>query len=157
MGQSANLYETDFHAWTKEQAALLREVAALRRNAPLDWDHLAEEIEDLGGRERAAVESHLETVIEHLLKLEYSAATQPRAGWRVAVLKSRVALRRKLTGTLINHLRATLAALYRDGRKFAVLGLEEYAETADPPAECPYSWEVLLDEDWWPVNRHGLG
>ena len=151
MGQSASLYETDFYAWTREQAALLREVAALRRNEPLDWDHLAEEIEDLGGSERDAVESQLSTIIEHLLKLEHSNAVNPSPAWRLTVTRARDTLERKMTGTLTNHLRATLDKRYRSGRKFALIGLEEYDETADLPPDCPYTWEQLLDEDWWPV------
>jgi hypothetical protein len=39
-------YQLDPYAWALEQARLLRE----RRAAELDWDNLAEEIEDLARR-----------------------------------------------------------------------------------------------------------
>ena len=40
----AAAYEADFHAWTREQAARLRD---LRPNS-IDWENVAEEIESLG-------------------------------------------------------------------------------------------------------------
>jgi hypothetical protein len=48
----------------------------------LDLEHLAEEVADLGHSERDAVRSQVRRVIEHLLKLEYSPATEPRDGWK---------------------------------------------------------------------------
>ena len=40
----APLYERDYYSWALEQATILRE----RRIAELDFDNLAEEVEDLG-------------------------------------------------------------------------------------------------------------
>jgi hypothetical protein len=49
------------------------------------------------------------------------------------------------------------ANIYRTGRKIAALGLErDSIRLNDLPADCPFSLEQLLDEDWWPTNRHGL-
>ena len=48
-------YDTDFYAWTQQQAAALRQKAF----AALDLEHLAEEIESMGKRDRRAVESTL--------------------------------------------------------------------------------------------------
>ncbi|HKM62514.1 MAG TPA: DUF29 domain-containing protein [Acidisphaera sp.] len=83
------LYDQDFLAWTQEQAARLRQAAASRVNAPIDWEHVAEEIEDLGKRERDELEHRLETIIEHLLKLQHSPAVEPRAGWVATIVRSR--------------------------------------------------------------------
>jgi len=57
-------YETDYYAWSNEQAALLRG----GRFSQLDISHLAEEIEDLGKRERRALQSRLGVLLGHLLK-----------------------------------------------------------------------------------------
>ncbi len=43
-----SLYETDYYAWTKAQAAELRTLAAARVNTTLDLENLAEEVESLG-------------------------------------------------------------------------------------------------------------
>ena len=85
----ADLYETDFVGWTEQQARLLRAAAAQRTNLALDWDHLAEEVEDLGKSYRRALASHVGTVIEHLLKLECSPAQDPRRGWLGSVRRAR--------------------------------------------------------------------
>ena len=77
----ADLYDTDFIGWTEQQARLLRAAAAQRPNLSLDWDHLAEEVEDLGKSHRRALSSQIGLVIEHLLKLQFSPASQPRPGW----------------------------------------------------------------------------
>ena len=50
---SASLYEIDFHAWTQEQAELLRE----GRLSQLDREHIAEEIESLGKQQRQELEN----------------------------------------------------------------------------------------------------
>lgn len=54
---AADLYETDFYAWTRRQARELRRLKQLRLNVELDLDHVAEEIEDLGGTLRKSVRS----------------------------------------------------------------------------------------------------
>jgi hypothetical protein len=57
-------YEEDLYAWTQEQAAQLR----ARRTEGLDWDHLAEEIQWMVGRDRRELESRLCVILLHLLK-----------------------------------------------------------------------------------------
>lgn len=61
-------YESDPYSWAREQARALRE----KRAEELDWQNLAEEVEDLVNRHADALESHCETLIEHLLKLAYT-------------------------------------------------------------------------------------
>jgi Domain of unknown function DUF29 len=71
---ASDLYQDDFALWAERQAALLR---AGRFDA-LDLESLIEEVEDLGRRERDMVESHIETILEHLLKLALSHADRLR-------------------------------------------------------------------------------
>lgn len=150
-------YEHDFYAWTQAQAAAIRRAGASRVNADIDWENVAEEIESLGRSDRDTVESHLETVVEHLLKLMLSPATDPRDGWERSVLNGRFELARKLSTTLRAHLAATFGDRYRHGRRLALNGLKRDGLTAaDLPEHCPWTLEQLLDEDFWPENRHGL-
>jgi hypothetical protein len=76
--QPEQLYETDFYAWTQAQAKELRRFARTRPNVPLDLAHLAEEIQDLGKSEYEAVFSLTQRIIEHLLLIEHSSATDQR-------------------------------------------------------------------------------
>jgi Domain of unknown function DUF29 len=43
-----SLYQTDYYAWTRDQAAKLRAMTARGVNSTLDLEHLAEEVESLG-------------------------------------------------------------------------------------------------------------
>lgn len=83
------LYDEDLVAWSEQQAEALRAAAHSVSNQQLDWDNLAEEIEDLSRRQREELASRISTVIEHLLKLAYSHADEPRHGWRQTVRRSR--------------------------------------------------------------------
>ncbi len=80
-GSAAQLYEEDFVRWTEQQAAALRDAAGLATNLPLDWENLAEEIDSLGRSLRRELRSRIGVIIEHLIKLECSPATDPRQGW----------------------------------------------------------------------------
>lgn len=150
-------YDTDFLAWTEEQARLLREAARERIDTPIDWENVAEEIESMGRSELRAVESALVRVIEHLLKLEHSPAADPRGDWMVSVLEHRDRVARDLSASPSLRGRIDTADIYKSGRKIADLGLErDGLHLNDLPPGCPYSLDQLLDEDWWPASRHGL-
>jgi hypothetical protein len=156
--RAAALYDEDFYAWALAQAQALRELSAARWNGPLDLDHLAEEVEDLGKAERRAVLSQTKRLIEHLLKLEFARERDSRHGWIVSCDDARSELDDHLTATLRRELEAALPDLYRRERKRTAkkLKLMGEPEAADAlPAECPYTIEQLLDEDWLPASRHG--
>ena len=68
---------------------MLRAAANAGWNAPIDWENVAEEIESLGKSERRALASHIANVIEHLLKLQASPATEPARGWRETIRRAR--------------------------------------------------------------------
>ncbi len=143
------LYDEDFPLWAERQAALLR----ARRFDELDLGNLIDEVEDLSRRERETVESHVETIVEHLLKLELSKAVRSRRGWLVTVDKQRAKLARKLTATLRNHLEAELPAVYAGLRRPVARHLEKDRVPADAlPIACPYTLEQILDPDWYPDN-----
>jgi len=85
-------YDTDFCAWAAAQAELLR----AGRLDEADIARIAEEIEDLGKRDRRELASRIQTVIEHLMKLAASPATEPRAGWEATIARERVEIGRLL-------------------------------------------------------------
>ena len=147
------LYEEDFPLWAERQAALLR----AGRFDELDLENLIEEVEDLSRRERETVESYVEMIVEHLLKIELSRATRPRRGWLITIDKQRARLARKLTTTLRNHLQAELGALYGGLRRPVARQLEkDDAPSQSLPSICPYTLEQVLDPEWLPQNVHGI-
>jgi hypothetical protein len=96
MPDPARLYEEDFVRWTEVQAKGLRDAARAGANLPLDWENLAEEVEDLGKSLRRELSSRIATIQEHLLKLDFSTATDPRRGWARTVLRERDEISRLL-------------------------------------------------------------
>jgi len=153
------LYEQDFFAWTRDQAARLRELKETRPNLPLDLEHLAEEVDDLGTERRDAVRSQVCRVIEHCLKLEYSAAVDPRRGWLDSVIDVRGAIEDRLTASIRQDVGTVLPRLYGRARRKAENGLLGYGEREAAhalPAECPYALDDLLRDEWYPPNGHGI-
>jgi hypothetical protein len=91
-------YDTDIVVWSEHQAVLLRRRAAgeLVNDASLDWWNIAEEVESLGRSERSVLRSHIITVLEHLIKLQASPATDPRNGWKETIDRARDDVERAL-------------------------------------------------------------
>jgi len=156
----ARLYETDFYAWTQEQAAALRRMAEARANTELDLENLAEAIEDMGGSDLRALEGDLGRVIEHLLKLEHSPAADPQKKWTISTVEHRTRVRKAIrkSGTLKRLLPELLPDVWDDARKVAAKAMELFdgVDPATLPDACPYGLEQILDDDFWPANRHGL-
>ena len=142
------LHETDFYAWAREQAALLRE----GRFRELDLEHLVEEVDDLGGALKRSVRSRVRTIIEHLLKLQHSPAAEPRLGWRETVRTQCDDLLDDLTPSLRRQAEAERAELYARARRRAEDALRDHGEhgAADAlPETCPYSLDQITG-DWLP-------
>jgi Domain of unknown function DUF29 len=154
-----SLYRTDYYAWTKQQAAELRKLAAARVNTTLDLENLAEEVESLGRSDLATVRSQLRRIIEHLLKLEHSPAAEPRFGWRESIIDARDVIPDVITATLRREVEAVLAKTYQQGRRRAEAALMRLCEREAAqalPAACPYTFDQIVGQDWYPANRHGL-
>jgi hypothetical protein len=144
----AELYEADFYVWALAQADLLR----ARRFDALDLENLIEEVEGLADTKLAAVLSNAAVVIEHLLKLQHSPATDPRNSWRASVREHRRRLWIESTPRLTQILADRLPELYARARDDAAAGMRDHGEHAAAdalPAACPYSLDQLTG-DWWP-------
>lgn len=131
MTETSQLYDEDVVAWAEQQARALREAARSNSNLPLDWANLAEEIEDLAKAYRSSLRSQIRRVIQHLIKLQYSPALDPRRGWRQTVLQARLemhdlleespSLRREVGGLIEKVMPGAIA--------LAIADLEQYGET----------------------------
>jgi hypothetical protein len=141
----ADLYDEDFYAWAMMTAALLRQ----RRFAEIDIAHLAEELEDMGKRERRALESYLRNVTLHLLKWRYQPEKRGTS-WRQSIRNGRIEIQKLLrdSPSLLREVSQMLTGEYSAARADAVdeTGLSE--ETLPP--DCPFSAEQVLDVGFWP-------
>jgi hypothetical protein len=145
--KAADLYDEDFYAWTQQQAQALR--THFRGDNRLDVEHLAEEIEDLGKSDLHAVESYVENVIEHLLKLDYSGWVGARSHWRAEVDAFRASIERKNTPRIRQQVETKLEALYERARRAAAGSLHQREPdfVRRLPKRCPYDWHAIWHRD----------
>ncbi len=139
------LYDADFHAWTQQQAELLRD----GQLQALDLDHLAEEIESMGASERRELGSRLNVLLTHLLKYRFQP-DQRSSGWVGTINEQRNQLERLLeqSPSLRRLLPEALTAEYRRARRDAA---RETGLARDSfPEACPFGLEQALDPDYWP-------
>jgi hypothetical protein len=142
------LYETDFYAWTQEQARLLRE----RRWDDLDLDNLVDEVESVGRSDKRQIESRLEVLIGHLLKWKFQPGGRGNA-WMSTIFEQRRRLIRLVddSPSLREFFRQEVFNSYLSGRLLAsketgiALGLF--------PDECPFTPEQVLDLEFFPEDR----
>jgi hypothetical protein len=154
-----SLYQTDYYAWTRDQAAKLRALAAARVNSTLDLENLAEEVESLGRSDLNTVRSQVRRIIEHLLKLEFSPSMPPRDDWRHSIAEARDEVEDHITPACRPMWRPTSTGCSARARRTAALGLRRHGEGAAAqalPATCPYSLDQIVSHDWYPRNRHGI-
>lgn len=145
------LHDRDFYTWTQRQAAALRRVAAMRVNTPepVDWEHVAEEIEDMGKAQADRLEGAYRILLLHLLKWVYQP-TERSSSWRGSIVEHRrraVKLLRDNPGLKPAADRLFLEA-YDDARAIAA------AETGLPveifPPAPPFTLERASDDGFWP-------
>jgi hypothetical protein len=144
---AAELYDEDFYAWTQQQAQALR--THFKGDNRLDVEHLAEEIEDLGKSDLHAVESFIENVIEHLLKLDYSGWVEARNHWRAEIDAFRASIERKITPRIRQQVEIEIDTLFERARRAAARSLHQREPdfVRRLPKRCPYDWETIWHRD----------
>ncbi|MCB8883478.1 DUF29 domain-containing protein [Acidisoma cellulosilytica] len=139
-------YDSDFYAWANEQAALLR----AGRLADADIANIAEEIESMGRSEKRELINRLALLIQHLLKWQYQPDRRGKS-WRVTIMNNRRQLVRHLRDN--PSLKALLPQAVTDAYGDAVLDVvvETGLDDSVFPSGCPWSFDQIMDQDFWPV------
>jgi hypothetical protein len=142
---SGTLYDLDFYAWANEQAGLLR----AGKLAEADIEHIAEEIESMGKTEKRELTSRLKVLLLHLLKWRFQP-TGRGTSWRLTIEEQR----REVVDHLEDNpsLKSKKDESIKSAYGLAVLGAarETGLDRAIFPAICPWSFEQMMDEDFWP-------
>ncbi|MBE9127694.1 MULTISPECIES: DUF29 domain-containing protein [unclassified Coleofasciculus] len=147
----SSLYETDFYAWTIEQASLLRK----HQWSEVDLLNLIEEIESLGKQQRQELRNRLSVLIGHLLKWEYQSQHRSRSWLATIRVQRRDTLRLlKDNPSLKPYLEDALAEAYENGRDLAMGETDLPEETF--PKTCPYSLTEILDNSFYPGEASEL-
>jgi hypothetical protein len=138
-------YERDFYAWANEQAELLR----AGRLGDADIAHIAEEIESMGRTEKRELINRLALLMQHLLKWQYHPDRRGKT-WRVTISNNRKRLTSHLADNL--SLKSRLAAAIEEGYGYAWAdaSVETNLDDSIFPKLCPWSFEQMMDPDFWP-------
>jgi hypothetical protein len=145
MTSRRSLHESDFYAWSLEQAALLR----AGRIGEADLDAIAEEIESMGKTEKRELVSRLTVLLLHLLKWRHQPSHRGKS-WRLSIANAR--------NEIIDHLEdnpslkvvldSAMEQAYRSARLKAAIETELDEDAF--PARCPWSFAEVMDEGFWP-------
>jgi hypothetical protein len=106
----------------------------------------------LAKRDRKELANRVCTVLDHLLRLASSPATEPRAGWRGTIVRVRldVAVLLENKPNLRPIISTVIATQLPVARRQALLNLEEFGETPRGPLEqLSYTEEQVLGP-WLP-------
>ncbi len=141
---SESLYEHDFYAWTQQQADALR--LRLTRANEVDWDHVAEEIEDMGAQQRRASETFTMRIIEHLIKLHCTASVDPVRHWKQEIDNFRLEVKQRQTPTIERALRDQLETLHVDGARRAAKAFRRHEPGSKIDPTLRWTWEEITGE-----------
>ena len=145
MGTAANLYESDFYAWTQDQAKLIKAKAFEQ----LDIAHLFEEVEDMGNRHADELESRLEVLLMHLLKWKYQPNLQSNS-WHFTIKEQRRGIAKRLKK--MPSLKSKLGELFIDAYDDAIFEAAKETGLAEAifPQLCEWTLEQTLDAEFLP-------
>ena len=143
-----DLYETDFYAWTQEQARLLRE----RRWADLDLDNLVDEVESVGSSEKREIRRRMKGLLAHLLKWKLQPGYRGQS-WKRTISDQRRQLAEivedspSLRGYVLRetteaHVGATLKASEETGLAIGLF-----------PEQPVFTPEQVLDPEFFPEDQ----
>ena len=138
-----DLYRTDIVTWSRQQAERLRRRVAGERVNDLDWEHVIEEIEDLGNSEIAAVASLLTQAMIHALKLARWPDSPSRQHW----LAEAVTLLEQSQDRYRPSMARDIAVDRRFGRaRKAVLAMAYDGDPQPIPEACALTLDALMDQ-----------
>jgi hypothetical protein len=143
--KAADLYDTDFAQWALQNAELLRS----KRFSEADLEHIAEEIEDLGKRERHSLRNRTVSLLEHLLKWGHQPERQV-ASWERTIIVQRQAIRDLLeeNPSFRPTFEEIVAVAYR--RAVAIVSRVTKLDRDTFPKDCPFTLDQLLDDEFLP-------
>ncbi|MFN6475000.1 DUF29 domain-containing protein [Nostoc sp. DedQUE07] len=138
-------YKADFNLWIEQTAQLLRS----HRWQEVDVEHLIEEVEGLGKSERRGIASQLTRLLLHLLKWQYQPQRRSDS-WLDSITDSRTQIELAIedSPSLKSYPTEQLEESYQRARRQAAKQTGIVVSVF--PEECPYSLELVLDENWLP-------
>jgi hypothetical protein len=141
-----NLYDKDFYAWTNEQAHLLKN----RQFNRIDIKNLREEILSLRIHEELELTMNTRLILRYIVQFNLEIGVEERERL-YAVREGRRTLERilRLSPSLFEQGSKSLEQCYADARKQAAI--ESGKPVAAFPEDCPFTFEQVIDESFFPL------
>jgi hypothetical protein len=145
MPSSNQVYEQDFHAWTKLQSNLLEQ----KQWEQLDIANLIEEIESLGRQQQQELRNRLSILLGHLLRWEYQPKKRSHS-WLSTIRIQRLDIADLLLDnpSFKAYFSEALTKAYR--RALALVTAETELPLSFFPVVCPYEFSQILDDHFYP-------
>lgn len=141
-------HDEDFYGWAMAEANLLRQ----RRLGDLDFDNLIEELESMGASERRELVSRLAQLIFHLLKWQLQPDYREfnKRSWEGSIIGQRKQISRLMRDnpSLKSILSQSMTDGYEDAQVFIIK--ETPIDLKKMPQECPYTFEQIMDDEFYP-------
>ena len=144
--------DENFSAWLLDQARELR----TRKPVGINWQSVAEELEEVAARIRHALLGDLEVLLQHLLKLQYEPSSNEWRGrsrnWKLhaAEHRDRVIDILEDSKNLRNSIGEFVRKAYPRARRRAAL--ETGHKESRYPDACPWSEAQILDVKFFPES-----
>lgn len=138
-------YNEDYYGWAVHTAQLLKE----NRMDEINFDEIIEEIESLGRSEKHELIGRLSIVISHLLKWQFQPTMRGHS-WLYSIKEQR---KRSIIHLKDNpSLRAKLDEVIKSAYDVAIskAARETALDEKDFPDNCPYTFEQIIDEAFYP-------
>jgi len=147
MSNSA-LYDDDILLWSERQAETIRRLGKTRRDFPNEFDveNVAEEVESVGRSELAAIESHIQNILVHLIKLAVFPNSRSTPHWQAEAFAFHSDMMRRYAPSMKQ--RIDIDGLWWLARTQALLLLSRSGEEEEAPlpVRSPFSVDDLLVE-----------
>lgn len=144
------LYETDFHLWIQHTIQQLQK----GEFQSLDINNLIEELGSMGRSDKREIKTRFIVLIMYLLKWKYQPKKRSRS-WTATINEQRRQIEAVLedSPSLTPYFQDNLNDWYpiarRDAAKETKLSIQVF------PLNCPFSWEQILDPDYFPDTLDG--
>jgi Domain of unknown function DUF29 len=138
--------DDDFQAWVVGQANALH----ARQDYSLDWEALAEELEDMAAAEKRELRKRLRNLLFDLLKWQHQSGRRTNS-WRRTINNERDEIDDllKYSPSLVTELELSFAEMYERARR-DTSDLLRGATKAMLPDASPWTLETVRDPDFWP-------
>jgi hypothetical protein len=146
----STLYDADILEWSEQQASALRSLARARPDLSnvIDWENVAEEIEDVGRSQFNAVRGYIRQILIHVIKALSVPGSRSMLHWHKVVRGFHGDLIDRVAPSMIS--RVDLANLWIRAVKDADVDLAVHGQSVSRslPRQCLLTVAEIVDPEF---------